>query len=77
MIIRSYDHMIIWSWSYDVFFMIFGCADLRIGLSEAKLDAEVDFDARLSKALQKPDQIDKILIFQSQRFAVKKVGAGK
>ena len=69
MIIWSYDHTVIWSWSYVLFFTIFGRTDLRISLSEAKFDAEADFDVRSAVAPQKPDQIDEKLIFRSKNFA--------
>ncbi len=48
---------------------IFGRTDLRIGQSEAKFDAEADFDVRSAVAPQKPDQIDEKLIFRSENFA--------
>ena len=46
--------------------MIFGRTDLRIGQSEAKIDAEADFDVRSAVAPQKPDQIDEKTIFRSK-----------
>ena len=45
--------------------MIFGRTDLRISLSEAKFDAEADFDVRSAVAPQKPEQINEKLIFRS------------
>ena len=51
------------------FFVIFGRTDLRVSLSGAKFDAEVDFDVGLAVALQNPDQIGKSLISPSQNFA--------
>ena len=46
--------------------MIFGRTDLRIGQSEAKFDAEADFDVRSAVAPQKPDQIDEKTIYAKQ-----------
>ena len=63
--------MIIWSWSYVLFFTIFGRTDLRISLSEAKFDAEADFDVRSAVAPQKPDQIDEKPIFHSKKIPEK------
>ena len=63
--------MVIWSWSYVLFFTIFGRTDLRISLSEAKFDAEADFDVRSAVAPQKPNQINEKLFFRSKKFAEK------
>ena len=49
-------------------FVILGCTDLRISLSEAKFDAEADFDVRSAVAPPKPYQIDEKLIFRSEKF---------
>ena len=57
--------------------MIFGRTDLRIGLSEAKFDAEADFEVRSAIAPQKRDQIGEKLIFRSICFAEKIFGAEK
>ena len=57
--------------------MIFGRTDLRISLSEAKFDAEADFDVRSAVAPQKPDQIDEKTISRSKNFPGKKFGAEK
>ena len=51
--------------------MNFGRPDLQISLSEAKFDAEADFDVRLAVAPQKPEQIDEKLISRSQKFPEK------
>ena len=51
------------------FFVIWGHTDLRISLSEAKFDAEADFDVRSAVAPPKPHQIDEKLIFRSENFA--------
>ena len=59
--------MVIRSWSYVLFFMIFGRADIRIVRSEAKFDAEADFEARSAVAPQKPDQIDEKPIFHQKK----------
>ena len=40
-----------------IFVMIFGRTDLRISLSRAKFDEEVDFEVRSAVALQNPHQI--------------------
>ena len=40
---------------------IFGRTDLKIGLSEAKFDAEADFEVRLAIALQKSCVLDEKL----------------
>ena len=69
MTLLSYGHMVIWS--YGIFLAIFGRTDLRISLSEAKFDAEADFDVRSAVAPQKPDQIDEKLFFRSQKFPEK------
>ena len=61
--------MVIWSRSYVLFFTIFGRTDLRISLSEAKFDAEADFDVRSAVAPRIPNQIDEKLVFQSKNFA--------
>ena len=53
--------------------MIWGHTDLRISLSEAKFDAEADFDVRSAVAPPKPHQIDEKLIFRSENFAEKKM----
>ena len=52
--------------------MIFGRTDLRIGQSEAKIDAEADFDVRSAVAPQKPDQIDEKPFSRSKKFPKKK-----
>ena len=57
--------------------MIFGRTDLRIGQSEAKFDAEADFELRSAVAPQKPDQIDEKLFFRSQKFPEKKFSVPK
>ena len=49
--------------------MILGRTDLRMSLSEAKFDAEADFDIRSAVAPPKPHQIDEKLIFRSEIFA--------
>ena len=69
-------------WSYDhgpVSYVsrFFGRTDLRISLSEAKFDAEADFDVRSAVAPQKPDQIDEKLIFRSNKFPGKKFSVPK
>ena len=51
-------------------FMIFGCTDLRKGVSGAKVDGEADFEVRSAVALQKPGQNSKKLKFRSENFAV-------
>ena len=51
--------------------MIFGRTDLRISLSEAKFDAEADFDVRSAVAPQKPDQIHEKLIFPPKKIPKK------
>ena len=43
---------------------IFGRTDLRISLSGAKFDEEVDFDLRSAVGPPKPHQIDENLIFR-------------
>ena len=48
--------------------MIFGRTDLRIGQSEAKFDAEADFDVRSAVAPQKPVQFDEKPISRSKTF---------
>ena len=48
------------------FFVILGRTDLRISLSEAKFDAEADFDVRSAVALPKPHQIDEKLLRRSK-----------
>ena len=48
--------------------MMFGRTDLRIGVSEAKFEAESDFEVRFSIAPQKPSQNIKKLIFRSENF---------
>ena len=53
----------------NAFFVILGRTDLRISLSEAKFDAEADFDVRSAVAPPKPHQIDEKLIFRSENFA--------
>ena len=57
--------------------MVFGRTDLRIDASEAKFDAESDFDVRLAVAPQKPNQTRKKLNFPSENFAKKKISASK
>ena len=52
----------------NLFFMIWGRTDLRIGLSGAKFDAESDFEVRLAVAPQKPSKNNKKLIFSIQQF---------
>ena len=74
MVICSYDHMtMVHHDSYLVFLRIFSRTDLRIGQSEAKFDAEADFELRSAVAPQKPDQIDEKLFFRSQKFPKKKI----
>ena len=46
------------------FFVIFDRTDLRISLSGAKFDAEVDFNVCSAVAHAKPHQIDEKLIFE-------------
>ena len=49
----SYHQKIItsaWYYEFDLIFMIFGRTDLRIGVSEAKFDAEVDFEVHFTPA---------------------------
>ena len=48
--------------------MIFGRTDLRTGVSEAKFDAESDFEVRLPVARQKPNQHREKLNFRSKKF---------
>ena len=48
--------------------MIFGRTDLRIGQSEAKFDAEADFNVRSAAAPQKPDQIDEKPFSRSKKI---------
>ena len=57
--------------------MIFGRTDLRIGVSEAKFEAESDFEVRFAVAPQKPGQNIKKLIFRSENFADKILSASK
>ena len=45
---------------------------LRIGQSEAKFDAEADFNVRSAAAPQKPDQIDEKPFSRSKKFPPKK-----
>ena len=58
-----------------VFLTTFGRADFRIGLSEAKFDAEADFEVLSAVASQKPDQIDEKLICRSD-FLCRKLFLG-
>ena len=51
------------------FFIIFRRTDLRMCPSEAKFDAEADFDVRSAVAPPKPHQINKKLIFRSENVA--------
>ena len=44
-------------------FMIFDCTDLRIGASEAKVDARLDFEVLLAPAPQKPVKMCEKLCF--------------
>ena len=60
-----------------MFLTIFGRSDRRISLSEAKFDAEADFDVRSAVAPQKPNQIDEKLFFRSKYFAEKKFSVPK
>ena len=57
--------------------MIFGRTDLRIGVSEAKFEAESDFEVRFAVAPQKPGRNIKKLIFRSENFADKIFSASK
>ena len=57
--------------------MIFGCTDLRKGVSGAKFDAEADFEVRRAVALQKPGQNSEKLKFRSENFAEKKFSTSK
>ena len=50
----------------------FGRTDLRISLSRAKFDVEVDFEVRSAVALQNSRQIDEKRNFRSKIFAEKK-----
>ena len=52
--------------SYVLFFTIFGRTDLRIGQSEAKFDAEADFQVRFAIALQKPGLLAKNEFFDPE-----------
>ena len=56
---------------------IFGRTDLRIGLSEAKFDAEAHFEVLSAVAPQKADQVDQKLIFRSKTLAEKQILAPK
>ena len=57
--------------------MIFGRTDLRIGVSEAKFDAEADFEIRLAVAPRKPHQNCEKLISRSEQIAGNKNQASK
>ena len=46
-----------------------GRTDLRISLSEAKFNAEADFDVRLAVAPPKPHEMDEKLFFGSENVA--------
>ena len=50
--------------------MIFGRTDLRKGVSEAKFDAESDFEVRLAVAPQKPGKNNNKLICPSKNFTI-------
>ena len=52
-----------------VFFLIFGRTDLRIGVSGANFDAEIDFEVHFASAPQKPDEIAKNLSSRPILFA--------
>ena len=57
--------------------IVFNGTDLRKGLSEAKFDAEADFEVRLAVARQKPRQIDENQIFRTEIFVEQKFSASK
>ena len=50
--------------------VIFRRTDLRIGVSEAKFDAESDFEVGLAVAPQKPSQNSEKLIFRPKRKSI-------
>ena len=52
------------------FFVMFGRTDLRERLSEAKFDAEADFDVRSAVAPPKPHQIDERLISERKTIRI-------
>ena len=51
--------------------------NLRIGQSEAKFDAEADFDVRSAVAPQKPDQIDEKPFSRSKTFSEKNISGAE
>ena len=53
----------------NVFVVILCRVDLRISLSEAKLNAEADFDVHSAVAPPKPHQVDEKLTFRSEIFS--------
>ena len=50
--------------------MIFGCTDLRISVSEAKFDAESDFEVRLAIAPPKSIKNDEKLISDTEKITI-------
>ena len=50
---------------------LFGRTDLRISLSGAKFDEEVDFDVHSAVGPPKPHQIDEKLIFRSAKILLR------
>ena len=57
--------------------MFFGHTDLRISLSKAKFDGEVDFEVRSAVAPKNSNQISEKPTFSSEIFAKKKFGIEK
>jgi len=57
--------------------MIFGRTDLRTSVSEAKFDAEADFEVRLAMGRPKPRLLNEKRNFRSESFAEKKCLASK
>ena len=49
--------------------MIFGRTDLRTSVSEAKFDAQADFDVRLAVGRPKPRLLGEKRNFRSENFA--------
>ena len=49
--------------------MIFGRTDIRIGVSRAKFDEEIDFEIDFTPAPQKINKNREKLMFQSNKFA--------
>ena len=57
--------------------MFFGRTDLRIGVSEAKVDGKADFDVHLPVALQKPFKFCEKLTKRRTKFPKKKLFGGQ